>query len=198
MGNKKELLLLTMIFSAPFIAGGLIYHHINFRNSLPPPNYGDWIRPPIHLADTELFLLETQEKKSQLYGKWNLIYYLVSDGCMHKCRENVKMLRNLRRSLGKNANRTQIVVTINTPILKDLLGANERTFNWEGVFFIKNNNLRYNKNTVEENQPSIPDLEKGFYIVDPAGNMVMRYNLTVGGADILWDIKRLLHYPETG
>ena len=197
LDNRKELIFLVVVFSAPFVAAWLIYNHMSLVNIGDSSNYGDPISPPRLIPDLTLTGVVAGRADAQLYGKWSLIY-LLSDSCSRQCQDNIRMLRNLRASLGSNSDRIQAVLALKNPASSELTKKLATDFNWNGIFMVDREDL----SAAEENSLDLkeiePALESGFYLVDPLGNMMMRYKIDSDGAGIMTDLKRLLRYSRIG
>jgi hypothetical protein len=100
------------------------------------------------------------------------------------------MLRNLRLALGSNSDRLQIVVAAEQPYLS---GAD-----LDGAYVIDPADIRAAEEGKAVDADYISGLGQGFYLVDPAGNLMMRYFVDSEGAGILQDLKRLLRYSRIG
>ena len=197
LDNRKELIFLVVVFSAPFIAAWLIYNHISLVNIGDSSNYGDPISPTRLIPDLTLTGVVAGRADARLYGKWSLIY-LLSDSCQRQCQDNIRMLRNLRASLGSNSDRIQAVLALKNPASTELTKKLATEFNWNGIFMVDREDLSATEANSLDLKEIEPALESGLYLVDPLGNMMMRYKIDSDGAGIMADLKRLLRYSRNG
>ena len=99
------------------------------------------------------------------------------------------MLRQINTALGKDMNRLQRILIHDQNVkypsnLKEL---------YPGMILIydKPNNLHGIIDTISENQSSI-------FLIDPLGNVILKYNEEFQGKKLLKDIKKLLKLSRIG
>ncbi len=151
-------------------------------------NYGDLIKP--HPApDTPLTALDGRPfRLSQLRGKWVMLAF-DSPACDESCVRKLYYMRQIRVAQGDNMGRVErvwILTAAGTPGAA-LLAA------YPGMHVAR--------------APS-PDFERGFpasdrpthhvYLIDPLGNVMMRFPRDPNPSRMLKDLQRLLRYSSAG
>jgi cytochrome oxidase Cu insertion factor (SCO1/SenC/PrrC family) len=145
-------------------------------------NYGALVetRPlpdaPLRLADGAAFRL------GQLKGKWVLLMVDAGD-CDQYCGRKLYMLRQLRLAQGKDMMRIERVW-----LMSDAAAPPAGALNgYEGTWLV-----RAAGSGVLEQLPVETALTDHTYVVDPLGNLVLRYARDADPARIIKDISRLL------
>lgn len=196
--SRQRLVLtaLIVVFSMPFVAAWFIYNFSDGRGD-NGGNFGELIVPPPSIPDLKLLDPLTGENKQNLRGKWNVLYMVEGD-CTLECTRNLEMMLGLRRALDKDSGRLQLIVaTADTGVEKGLSN------------YLKNDNRRKILLFPYVDHTSNPDLgplpaksavfEQGkFYIIDPLGNLILRYSSNSDPEGLYSDIKRLLRYSRIG
>lgn len=177
--GRRALLLTILIFLAPVLVGGSLY--IFGWRPTKMANHGELIQPPKALAFEEL----AGEVRTRTAGKWLLL--IAGDGpCETACTELAEQSRAIQVSLNRDMGRlARIVLTAApTPALRDL----------------------------QTRQPDLmvvappaswhPALQAGsrhrFYVVDPAGNLMMQYAPEAEAKGVRADLERLLKHSWIG
>ena len=170
---------------APVAASYLAYY---FWLPTRQVNYGELIEartlPParLRLADGSDFAFE------RLRGKWILL--MVHGGaCDGRCPDKLFALRQLRLTQGREMNRIERVWLIEDAQLP----APEAVAPFEGTWLV-----RAAGSAVLQTLPAAQQPADYLYIVDPLGNLVMRYAQDADPARIIKDIARLLKASRIG
>jgi len=190
--NRQRLLLsaLVLIFALPFGASWFIYKYTDIGKGDVAGSYGELIMPPVALADIQLSVSMQGDEARKLHGKWSLIYIAGND-CDQPCRSRLDGMMGLRLNLGKDTDRLQLLLGTVSGAAEDSLkqflqgysGARILLFPWSAL---APDLQRYN-------------LETGsLYLVDPLGNLMMRYSSASDPEGIIRDLKRLLRYSRIG
>ena len=194
--NKTELILLFFIFSVPFLGAWLVYNYTDFGKN-DNNSYGELIVPPRTISDFSLSGAEPGTENKRLHGKWSLIY--ISTGpCLKHCWDNLAMLQNIRSATGNSTDRVQVVLLADENHLAADLDDIAVNINLKNVYIIAGDDAQ--KILLEAGRLKNNELvmKEGFYLIDPMGNLMMRYNINREGAGILKDLKHLLRYSRIG
>jgi cytochrome oxidase Cu insertion factor (SCO1/SenC/PrrC family) len=190
--TKQRLLLsvITLIFALPFGASWFIYNFTDIGKGDVAGSYGELIVPPVPVADIELLATANGAETGHLHGKWSLVYIAGTD-CDPPCRSRLDDMMGLRMNLGKDTARLQLLVgTLSAgsePPLRQFL----QDYAGDRVLFLPGTNM-----TVSMQEYA---LEAGrLYLVDPLGNIMMRYSSASDPEGIMRDLKRLLRYSRIG
>ena len=182
---RINLVLIFLAFAAPVVAAYLSFY-------IWPPkgrtNYGELIKPAalpnvaLRSADgTELTL-------GKLRGKW-LIVTIDGANCDSTCDQKLFLMRQIRISLTKEMNRVERVLLIRDQgnIAADLL----KKYPGMHVFSGANAGLL-------QQFPAVADVADHIYLVDPLGNVMMRYPKNPDATGIRRDLSRLLSVSQVG
>jgi hypothetical protein len=184
-GRAWPVLAILALCAAPVIAAWLAYF------VWPPAsrsNYGELIEPrPLPVpdlvrADGSAFRL------SGLRGKW-LLVQLDDARCDEACRRKLLYMRQLRLTQGKDMDRVERVwlVTDDAPIEPALLREFEGT-----------NVVRVGATGLAREFPAAQDPADYIYVVDPLGNLMLRYGRDPDPNGMKRDLSRLLRASGIG
>jgi hypothetical protein len=172
---RFKLALLALFFAAPPLLAWLAYrlHWAPGTRS----NYGELIAPPRRLAEAPL---------AALRGKWVLVSF---DGaaCDAYCQKKLYFMRQLQRAQGKDQARVVrlwLLTDAGRP-RPDLLAAFEGT-------------RVEPAGALAARFPVSGALSDHLYIVDPLGNLMMRYPRDPNPSRMLKDLQRLLKVSGIG
>lgn len=181
--NKRTLIILLVLLCAPIIASYALY----FWDVRPGTiNYGELleVKPltgtALNQADQTIFRIR------QLRGKWALIS-IDSGKCDEQCRKKIYYMRQVR--LVQNAERDRIE---RVWLIDDGQEPAPEIMNeFEGTFFInaKDSDLL-------TGFPAKVSQHDHIYLVDPIGNLMMRFPKDADPAKMAKDIKRLLKVSQ--
>lgn len=178
-----------------FVAPVVIAYGLYFFEVTPPSysNYGELITPVIDINDLELSRsgkLVDREEVTQ--GKWNMVFFSKSS-CDVDCNTVLHNMRQINIAAGKNAHRVQrlIVHLENADLNFDELIQKE----YPDAFRLEGNrdliDAVFERNSIRRDANEI-------YILDPLGNIMMRFRNDQGPKEILHDLKRLLKASRIG
>ena len=181
--NRRKFILLLALMCAPVIISYTLY----FSEYRPEStHYGDLI--PItkvsgkgtNQSDNTILRMK------DLHGKWILVT-IDSGHCDKACQEKLFFMRQVRLVQGKEKHRLERLWLINDNVVPDA----ELVKQYEGTFFVnaKDSEILSFIET-EETQT------KHIYLIDPIGNLMMRFPEKVNGTKMGKDIKRLLHVSQ--
>ncbi len=185
----RTLYLLIIVCVAPVVASYLAYY------VLPPSgrtNYGELVEPQIPLPSLEVRLQDgTAFDLASLRGSWVMLQ-VDGSGCDDACRNKLWQMRQLRTAQGKDADRIQRVflVTDGAPLETMLL----REF--DGTHFLRAERDRLRFLPIPEE--STARIEDHIYMIDPLGNLMMRWPRAADANRMKRDIGRLLKASRVG
>ena len=180
-------LILIALFFVPIILAWVIFN----RNSALPEgttNHGALIQPPIAIAKVNL--RNSKHKAIQpklLRGRWVMMYIPATANCDQVCKKQLYYMRQIRVATGKNRNRVIRVITT----VGDMKNSKELSTLLKKPF----------KGTLHLtiNRRKKLALQQGYlYIIDPVGNVMMRFTPKANPSDILKDMQRLLRISQIG
>jgi cytochrome oxidase Cu insertion factor (SCO1/SenC/PrrC family) len=180
--------LLAALFFGPLAVAWVLYFDTGWRPG-GMTNHGQLVQPAVSLPPAALPTPDgSRLDASFLNGHWTLVYVGRSP-CAETCRQALHDSRQTRIALGRLMDRLQRVYlyTGGTPdqafmaaehpdlVLASLAGP-------EGAALLQ----------------ALPSADEGFWLVDPLGNAMMRYEPDAEPKGMLKDIKKLLRVSRIG
>jgi len=176
---RRTMLLLIALFALPLVASFTLYYGFGWRPS-GSTNHGELLQP----------IRQLPEGAAPLRDKWALVY--VGDGaCNADCREALVFARQTRLSLGRDLTRLNwVLIATGNCCDTAYLDAEHQGIK---VFDVGNGGR-------EELLGLLPqgDLSHSLFVVDPLGNLVMRYDVRESPRGLLEDLKKLLKLSHIG
>ena len=179
---RAKLLLLAAFFLLPIVASFLAYRYVKPE---PTANYGELVPPTLVPATLMIGTAQEPFIFGQLSGKWVLV---TNDrgGCPASCAEKLVTMRQVRLALGRNASRVERVLVVDDGrIAPDLAQA------FPGM--------------IAATLPAGQQMPAGagndrdhIYLVDPHGNVMMRWPAKADGPRMIRDLDRLLRASQIG
>lgn len=183
-GRRVALLILTLC-AMPTVAAWLAYFVWQPESR---GNYGELIEPR-QLRDSELRLLDGRPFRfSQLRGKWVMLH-IDSGACSEECRKKLVYIRQARLAQGKAVTRVERVWLVTDSVAPGDALARE----FEGTQIV-----RAEGSAVLGEFPAARSRADHIYVVDPLGNLMMRYPADPDPRRIVKDLARLLKASRIG
>ena len=182
LSPRTKLVLLVSLFLLPILASALVYRFVHVE---PTANYGELLPPrPMHgtvlvRPDGSVFAFP------QVSGKWVL---LANDAgsCPAACQSKLVTMRQARLALGRNASRMERVFVVDDARL-----APELEQAYPG--------LRVASRPAGMPMPEGPGNDRGhIYLIDPHGDVMMRWPAQPDGRRMVRDLDRLLRASQIG
>jgi hypothetical protein len=200
--NLRTLAMLAALFFVPLLASAWLYYGTSWRPG-GHVNHGELIQPPRPLPRVELPRIalagqtagrttpELAAGDPTLFrGTWTLVY--IGDGtCDASCRGTLYVMRQTRLALGTDMTRLERVflVTANC-CAKDYL-AREHA----GITVLDASGAAGAR--LLDRFPA-GDRAHTLFIIDPLGNLMMRYDVRRDPRGLLVDLRRLLELSQIG
>jgi cytochrome oxidase Cu insertion factor (SCO1/SenC/PrrC family) len=188
--GRIKMLLLLLVCAAPVIASYFTFYVIKPQTR---SNYGELILPVTPLPAAQLRLLDGKPYAfSELKGKWLLLG--IDDGaCAQPCQDKLFKMRQLRLMQGKEQDRLERVWLIDNDaqLETQLIRA------YDGMFM-----LRAGGSPLLDAFPAATiagaSRRDHIYLIDPLGNLVLRYPKDADPQKMKKDLERLLRYSRIG
>lgn len=182
--NRRKFILLLILMCSPVFISYVLY----FMEYRPESkNYGDLI-PIVKLTGKGTNQIDnTIFRIKDLHGKWILVTIDSAEQCDEACKKKLYLMRQVRMVQGKEKHRIERLWLIND----DTKSSEELLKEYEGTYFVsaKDSELLELIETKESQT-------KHIYLVDPIGNLMMRFPENVDGTKMGHDLKRLLHVSQ--
>ena len=174
--SSRTQLVLIVVIALASVGGAYLLFYLTREGELwGTSNKGTFVDPPMHFAD-----LAVQSPDAEPFGTggtWWL--WVVPQGpCEATCQRALHQVRQVHVLLNRDASRVRrALVTAPEAVDAVLLD-------------------RYPR--LEVLSGNLADLQKGVYVIDPIGNLVLHYPLSDAGEPLLDDLKRLLKVSQIG
>ena len=194
--RNKIILTVVMALAVVPMAVAVLMYAVNWRPAATV-NVGELIVPVRPIADHVLQTLDGKTMPfSKLHGKWTMLYF-DSSACAEACVKNLYLMRQTQIAQGKESDRVQRVFVVTDTAAVPALTA--RLAEYPGMYVLTGD------------EKSLAELARNFgiaegqlaqqhsvYLIDPQGNLMMRYAPDVDPAGVRKDLKRLLEYSWMG
>lgn len=191
--SRKQIWILVGAFFAPLALAFLLYYGMDIRPH-GTTNKGDLIHPAVTLPEVALPGMEDQTLAAEaLRGKWSMVY--IGDGaCDERCREALTLMRQTRLALGDDMERVQRVFLVSGNCCDQAYLEAEH----DGLLL-----GRIDNSSGETLLETFPDTNAAatlgrIYLVDPLGNLMMKYEPDAPQKSLLEDLKKLLKLSHIG
>jgi hypothetical protein len=186
--GRRQLILLASVFLGPLLIAFVFYYGgIGWRPINSTEN-GQLITPPRLLPDIAL-LPNANTESPGFRGKWSLIIF--GDGaCDANCQTRLYETRQVRKALSRDRDRVQRVFCVTGGMLDAEFVRNEHP----GLVVIKTD-----APVASALLEAAHDREPGdVFLVDPIGNLIMRFPRDTDMKGIHTDLKHLLKLSRIG
>jgi hypothetical protein len=175
-GGRRQLLLVASLFLVPLLAAIALYHSTSWRPATRVS--GELIEPPRPLPH------------EALRGRWFLVYPIDGD-CGPPCIAVLSELGRVRLALDKDADRVRRVLLHGD-------GCCGPGFPIRDEDVLRLEAAGPEGDSLRALFPPALDGERGIYIVDPHGNLIMSYPAAGSARGLLSDLERLLRLSQIG
>jgi hypothetical protein len=188
--SRRLLWLLVLLFFAPLLVSFWLYYGSSWRPA-GRTNHGELIEPPRQLPAIAPAPAGASVPATSVFTRqWSLVY--VGDGgCNAACREVLHLMRQTHASLGRLGARVQLVFLVSSRCCDQAFLAREHP-----TLLV-----------IDASGPAAAGLVNAFghdrlmdriFIVDPLGNLMMRYDTGLGPKGLQQDLKKLLELSHIG
>jgi cytochrome oxidase Cu insertion factor (SCO1/SenC/PrrC family) len=191
--SRKQIWVLIAAFVAPLALAFVLYYGMDVRPH-GSTNKGDLIQPARPLPEVELPGAADQTLAADaLRGKWSMVF--IGDGaCDARCREALTLMRQTRLALGDKMDRVQRVFLVSENCCDREYLDREHSGLLLG---------RIDNPAGQALLETFPDAAQAaglgrIYLVDPLGNLMMKYEPDAPQKGLLEDLKKLLKLSHIG
>ena len=175
--------LILAVCLLPFVASTALYYLAPPKNRM---NYGDLITPPATMPELALEGLDGKPiRLSTLRGRWTMVH-IDNAGCAPACRDKLYKMRQVRLTQGKNMDRVQRlwVITDDVAVSDSLLRE------YAGTIIVRADKAKLSE--LLKGLPATAAPADHIWLVDPLGNVMLRYPPAADPSRIKNDLTRLL------
>lgn len=196
--GQRSLLLLAAVFIGPMVLAYLLVNNMYSFGEFDTRNHGELFKPAKPLEDITLSKINGGVfKLSDLRNKW-LMVYIGSATCDAKCSENLYKMRQSRLAQGGELKRLKrLYISVDgmpKTSLRKVLNEHEGL----EVVYGSESNIQQVLNQFELTRQAVSNEQIGLFIVDPLGNLVMRYQTGFEAKGLIKDLSLLLKASYIG
>lgn len=191
--NPYTVWFVVIAFIAPVALAYIMFFFVDVKSFV---NHGEILNPIIHISDFQL-KNDSDEiiPQDELTYKWRLISFIGKD-CDEICETRLYDTRQIHTLLGKDQHRLMRMFVHLEPASEALTKLNEQTHpnvihvnaDIDVIISALGNNIRDNVG-IKNNET---------YIMDPMGNVMMRFTQDQPNKEFLYDLKKLLKASQIG
>ncbi len=186
--SNTTLWLLLASFILPAVAA---YAYFFFGDRPEPDTHGELISPVIDIENLELTdMLDKPIPRKDLTSSWRM-YYVTADTCAEQCEQSLYNMRQINIALGKNQSRVNHVVLHSATAEPDFIDLLE-----EQHPHVLRAKIPAQKLPLLQLQN--PAQQSAIYLMDPHGNIMMRFSDGLDATLILKEINKLLKISRIG
>jgi cytochrome oxidase Cu insertion factor (SCO1/SenC/PrrC family) len=190
--NRQTLVLVLLVFAIPSAAALLMY--ITGWRPSATQNHGELIQPVRPVADRDMQTIDGKTVKfSETQGKWTMVYFDTSS-CTESCMKKLYFMRQIHHSQGKSMDRIQRLFIVTDPAGTSALKGKLNDYPDMLVWTAEQAELSKLKQHFGIDGSAADMSEKNMYLIDPRGNLMMRYLPGTEPAGMRKDLERLLKY----
>ena len=183
--GRRVALVILAFCAAPTVAAWLAYFVWQPQSRT---NYGELIEPRL-FSDPELRRLDGGPfRLSQLRGKWVLLQ-IDSGACGARCRKKLLYMRQARLAQGRDAERVERVWLLDDSVVPD----SGLLRDYPGLTV-----ARAPRGAFAAEFPAGGNRGDYIYVVDPRGNLMLRFPRDPDARKMLKDLERLLRVSRIG
>jgi len=194
--KRISLVLLFSLFLAPLLLAILLFYIFPDWRPAGTSNHGQLVTPVRPLPPFQMETLAGEQlDETILRGKWTLVY-LLQGACDKSCAEQLYNIRQVRLAQGKNIDRLQrLLVWENSTVSGEDQAELQKHFPGLLIMPLKNQQALVQVFSLDEQKPMAA---RRVYLVDPLGNLMMRYEPDDEPKGMIKDLERLLKYSGLG
>lgn len=197
--NRRLLLILLASFIIPFVIGDMAYRFGWYKGG--QVNKGQLIDPPASFAELQARDATGAELRAGLAGKsWWLMYVMPAE-CDSACRNRLFQMRQVRKALGKEAERLSQVLVLTAP----LSASAEELLGHEFPGFVRIQAEAANVDLALRRATERASRAGQLYVMDPMGWIMLAYApvadekvSVIKAEEILQDLRKLLKASRIG
>jgi hypothetical protein len=205
--NRMVLLLiagipLTMIFAATWLWYFVVHGDLDLIGTMGTANSGSLVQPPRQIDDSELSEQTGHPfKYADLEPKWTLLIPSSGPDCTPDCERSLYVTRQIHVAIGKEFNRLRRLYVGSAPVDQTVLAVDALTDGQPAPAGLADLLSREHRGigTATADPAAFSALfgeylqdPSTWYLVDPAGWIMMSYNSEVHYKDVITDLKFLL------
>lgn len=194
--GRKKLLVIFGLFAVPLLLATVWFHAVRFSGgSWGNTAKGELITPAVPLEGIALTENGQPFDIDGLRGKWTIFYVPDALQCGEDCGEHLMLIRQLRLALNHRMERVQRVVLLDQPSVPEAMQQAQL-----GLRVVTGSDAQREAFIGRLSQPTegLEPVASPIYIIDPFGNLMMRFSPDQLPDQVHKDLKRLLKASRIG
>jgi len=194
--GRKNLLLIFGLFAVPLLLATIWFHAVRVSGgSWGNTAKGELITPAVPLDGIALTENGQPFDIDGLRGKWTILYVPEALQCGKDCGEHLMLIRQLRLALNHRMERVQRVVLLDKPTVPEAMQQAQL-----GLRVVTGSNAQRKAflGRLSQTTEGLEPVANPIYIVDPFGNLMMRFGPEQLPDQVHKDLKRLLKASRIG
>ncbi|MFK7993052.1 MAG: SCO family protein [Granulosicoccus sp.] len=194
--SRIKLISIFAIFAVPLILASIYLHLVrNSGGTIGDTSRGQLISPAVPLTDFALQAGEADFTLDSVRGIWTMLYLPVGE-CQDVCEKNLYHMRQVRLALNHRMDRVQRAVLLQSPTQIDPAVLTDHP----GLIAATGSEAEKTQlsGQLEKAQEGMDPLEDAIYLIDPFGNIMLRFPSDLEPKSMLKDIKHLLKVSRIG
>ena len=191
--NPYTVWFVVLAFIAPVALAYIMFFFVEVKSFV---NHGEILNPIVHI---NTFNLKDENDavipQDDLTYKWRLISFLGKD-CNQQCESRLYDTRQIHTSLGKNQHRLLRMFVHLEPAGESLLKLIEDKH--PDVIHVHGEESLIIESLLENIRDDVSITNNETYIMDPMGNVMMRFVQEQPNKEFLYDLKKLLKASQIG
>lgn len=186
--GRRQLLLLAAVFLGPVLLAWLLYDPGGSTQPRSTTAHGELITPVKLVPDANL-TVPRDEQDSPYPGRWTFAH-VGTGACDESCLFSLYETRQVRKALGKEDRRVQRIffLTDDTPLAASVVEQHPGL-----QIFAADDSL-----TIDFTEAVQQYDTRSIFLIDPLGNLMMRFNPDTSMKDMHKDLKKLLKISQIG
>jgi cytochrome oxidase Cu insertion factor (SCO1/SenC/PrrC family) len=194
--SRRTLLLVVFVFLLPVVSATYLYV-TGWRPTGKSLQHGELVQPARPVSNVELISVDgAPYRLSTLHGKWALVYFGPLP-CAPDCQNNLYKIQQVRLAQGRDAARVERVMIMTDG---DAAALREIMRQYPGLIAV--HGARASLQVLMRDFASSPgtalDVSGRVYLIDPIGNLVLRYAPDADPSGMRKDLARLLRLSQIG
>jgi cytochrome oxidase Cu insertion factor (SCO1/SenC/PrrC family) len=196
--SRISFLMLAGLFLAPVILAWLVFYVFPDFRPTGTINHGELVEPVRPIPAFNMQSLDGRTLDETFWrGKWTFVY-LIEGSCDEACIEHLYTIRQIRLAQGKNIDRLQRLLFMQ-PADSSATAVQTLQEKFPGLVILPVTSEYAGKIwPVFQVDNANPLKSNYYYLVDPLGNLMMRYSSEIEPQGIIKDLERLLKYSGLG
>lgn len=194
--SRLKLLIIFALFAVPLLAATVYLQIVRMSaGTVGDTSRGQLIQPAVPLADFTLMQGGDNFTLDALRGSWTMLYMPAGE-CLDTCRLNLYHMRQVRLALNHRMDRVQRAVIL------DSVGQLDSNLREEhkGLIIATGNSgeIAGFRSQIAAAQAAMDPMDDAIYLIDPLGNLMLRFAPDLPPESMLKDLKHLLKVSRIG